>query len=450
MAATWVAGSTFVTDFATSVNATTPAGIADDDVLLAGVFARSAITTPSGWTKLLETAEFEFDGASILQRLAVFQKNTVTSADASQSLNWAQASEDRMGVVYAVARDADQTPAQTAANVVNQTDTWQITPTTVTATENGELFIAFGSSIASTGDAETPGVPASFTLASGAAQTNYRIAVAYRTANNSDSSSGAFHFDPDSGGLLPSADYGIGLNGLGAIILRLSPLSAAAVEARVEVETMLGTPAALGYSSKEVRAAADSPLGAVLARAMHDFTGELVDAPSSYVMDLITPDGAVRVPVRSCQATIQTGQALYAQCVVPAVLQWASTISEATEFALYRVGRLADGRSVEACLARHALQTVQFAQGPFNYSATLSGYADALAEVTPPFGPRALEDVRATFITGTNYRIRCAPDWLIAPGHTVTYGATSFTASYINHYATGSDQYIDVGQRSDG
>ena len=74
MAVTWVAASAPVGAQSTSIGATTPAGIANDDVLLAAVFAVSSITAPSGWTQVAATTTFT-DGV-LLGRLELWKKNS--------------------------------------------------------------------------------------------------------------------------------------------------------------------------------------------------------------------------------------------------------------------------------------------------------------------------------------------------------------------------------------
>ena len=58
-------------------------------------------------------------------------------------------------------------------------------------------------------------------------------------------------------------------------------------------------------------AKADGPLGGARATAVHDFSYGLGDVVTHYVMDLYP--GAVRVPISSWQATLQTGAKNYVQ-----------------------------------------------------------------------------------------------------------------------------------------
>jgi hypothetical protein len=197
-------------------------------------------------------------------------------------------------------------------------------------------------------------------------------------------------------------------------------------------------------------ASAPSPLGATRALAYHDFTGLLGDAVTTYVMDLTTPGGTVRVPISSWQATLQTGASNYVQCVVPAVAAWAATISEATEFVISRRAAIPDGAPIEYEMARAPVQTISMDRGPTNYTGTLSGYSDAFAENEAPDATydRTLTGIRSVTSGSVKTRVRCGIDWLLRPGQRAFYdGEASIIVSYINYYVpAGSDAYMDVGE----
>ena len=84
--------------------------------------------------------------------------------------------------------------------------------------------------------------------------------------------------------------------------------------ARVQVASPLGARAVANMPLVGF-AKADGPLGGARATAVHDFSYGLGDVVTHYVMDLYP--GAVRVPISSWQATLQTGAKNYVQGVVP-------------------------------------------------------------------------------------------------------------------------------------
>lgn len=225
-------------------------------------------------------------------------------------------------------------------------------------------------------------------------------------------------------------------------------VAAVTPDARSSAPGMLGAVSAMAMVPLFSSASAASPLGAVHALSYHDFTGQLGDAITRYVMDLTTPGGLVRVPISSWQATLQTGGSNYVQCVVPAVLEWVARINEATAFAIVRVATPPGGAAIEYEMAAAPLGQIQVSNGPTNYTATLSGYSTAFAADEAPDAAydRALSSVRSISSGTGGYRVRCAIDWLLRPGHRAILGAESFVVGYINYYATsGNDRYMDVG-----
>lgn len=443
MAVSWVAGSTLTHTTATSVSANAPAGIADDDTLLAAVFGRSALTTPSGWTKLVETATFTSAGG-FLQRVAIFSKDTVTSADASASFAFAQADAERMGVCYAVARGVDSVEGFASSVLSDQPDgTFSITQPSVTTTINGSLYVAFASTI--NGDTVmTPSPPSGFTLFTATGTNNLRLAGAYKTANASDTVSGSFSLDS-------SPPSGIGTNGLGAITLLLAPAAPVFVDAWTAADGPLGAAEVEGRYFTTAQMALASIFGDLDVLAQHDFTA-LLDplAPTFYFMDLVTPGGLVRVPISSWQATIQTDVQSYVQCVVPAATPWVPDIEAATEFVISRSGKLLDGSSIEYEMARAPTQTVSLDGGAYNYTATISGYtaaSDAVEDPSPSLD-RTLQGVRTISRNSGNVRVRCNIDWLLRPGQRAYLDDEPIVVRFINYYVPGLDQYMEVGDRT--
>ena len=246
---------------------------------------------------------------------------------------------------------------------------------------------------------------------------------------------------------VPGADaYVASATPLGAL------LSVAAIdgEIRLSHSSPLGAFAGLGESYAALLA--DSgPLGAFRSVVLHDFTNQIDPlAPTYYVMDLETPGGLVRVPISSWQATIQTDEASYVQCVVPACAAWVEDLNTATEFVISRIATTYGGARIEYEMARSELQTLSLAQGPTNYSATLSGYPDALTAVAdPPVAyDRTLEGVRTIFVNGANTRARSSIDWLLRPGHRAYADSSEIIVDFISYYVGGGDAYMDVGERA--
>lgn len=202
---------------------------------------------------------------------------------------------------------------------------------------------------------------------------------------------------------------------------------------------------------------AASPLAPLAGRAYSDFGAQLVPSPNRYVMDIVVAGVALRVPISTWQATQQLERSCYVQCSVPACAPWVEQIQSATEFVISRVGRAADGSTVEVEMARAPLESHALDHGPTNFTATLSGYTQGFAApdgAPGALGSRVLAGVRSLSFgaggTGAGWvRVRAAIDWLLRPGDWVRAGGREFQADYINYYvpATG-DAYMDVGERA--
>lgn len=176
------------------------------------------------------------------------------------------------------------------------------------------------------------------------------------------------------------------------------------------------------------------------------------DAPAQFVMDVFVAGNPTRVPISSWQGTLQTGAQCYLSCVVPACAPWLETIQSADEFAVSRIGRYRDGSAVEVLFARAPLQSATIDRGPFNHTASLSGYF-------PPYPAAPLPDARfdrplrgvrgvSSFAGGT--RIRCSIDWFLRPGQRAVWKDLILPVAYINIYATGNLAYMDIGHRVQG
>jgi hypothetical protein len=226
-------------------------------------------------------------------------------------------------------------------------------------------------------------------------------------------------------------------------------VSASAVEVISSAAGPLGASAALGLHGCAARVDVPSPLSPPLALVLHDFTALVEGQSLFYVMDLTTPGGKVRVPISSWQATIQTKQSNYVQCVVPACLPYVDQINAATAFTILRRATLADGTLFEYAMAAAPLSNSSFAQGTSNYTATLSGYvAGAAPDDDPPAATdRTLQGVRTVYSQTSGIRTRCAIDWLLRPAQRAYVNGVPFIVSYINYYVSDGDQYMDVGER---
>jgi hypothetical protein len=221
------------------------------------------------------------------------------------------------------------------------------------------------------------------------------------------------------------------------------------VDGRILLSSPLGAALALGAGAGG-RVLLASPLGAALALGAHDFTGQLGGTTTYYVCDISGAAQLLRVPISSWQATLQLDRQQYLQVVIPAVTDYVGEISarQATgEFIVSRGARTADGDTlIEYEMARAPLQTVRYDRGPERYTCTMSGYSAAAAAI-PGLGTVALQSVRMISITDA-IRVRCAIDWLLTPGQTVTADGRSFTADYISYYCEATDSYMDVGERA--
>ena len=239
-----------------------------------------------------------------------------------------------------------------------------------------------------------------------------------------------------------------------------SPLGAVAVlatfpqAASIMVGSPLGAPSAVLTVSNGALIAAPSPLlapGPVFV-GWHDFTSLLGDVVSHYVMDLETPSGTVRVPISSWQATLQAGLASYLQCVIPAATAYTAALESATAFAVRRRAVPPGGVAVEYPMASAPAQTVRFDRGPQRNTCTLSGYTSASAPIgtdpPPAVYDRALQGVRSISSGAAGVRVRCAIDRTLRPGHRAFVDDAPFVVSYINYYVTGGEAYADVGERA--
>lgn len=198
------------------------------------------------------------------------------------------------------------------------------------------------------------------------------------------------------------------------------------------------------------RMALANPFGVPSALAWHDYSALLVGLSDLYFMEL-TGSPAVRIPIASWQATQQIGRSQYLQAVVPGAAAWVDTITERqaahAEMVIYRSATLTGGLTMLAEMSRCPLRKVRYDRGATNYSATLSGYAAAATAPVHATDAVALHEIRLISIDD-NVRVRCAIDWQLRPGMDVSADDQGFEVAYINYYVTGTDAYMDVGDRA--
>lgn len=70
-------------------------------------------------------------------------------------------------------------------------------------------------------------------------------------------------------------------------------------------------------------------------------------------------------------------------------------------------------------------------------------------EDPPPLYDRTLRDVRLITSSSGGTRVRCAIDWLLRPAQRAAVDGDEFVVAYINWYANGDDEFMDVGSRND-
>lgn len=198
-----------------------------------------------------------------------------------------------------------------------------------------------------------------------------------------------------------------------------------------------------------------SILPQVSALLENDFSGvpEVANASIFYTCQLVN-QGVVlaTVPMSSWQATLQVDRANYAQAVFPAIGPVADVLAAlpaSAEFVILRGVKLPDGASVQQEMARAPCQTLQFNRGPYNHTCTVRGYTEGFTglEAAPP-GARVLRSIRSISSGNGGMRVRCAVDWFLRPGNTVLADGVELVAAFANYYVTGSDEYMDVGERA--
>lgn len=430
--------------------------MADNDVLLAFVKARwggstpsgTPITAPAGWTQIAQASGA--DSESSTAYLEVWQKNTVTSADASASFTFNRDGTGRIGATIACVRGGS-----VAAATAQYSDSDPKTPPIATASFNGAMLLMACGPITTGSYSVSPTPPSGATLWTGASNTFYEISGAYQARDQGQANSGSFSHDGESSHHLTATvriEANVPAEGTLSAPSPLgvaSALGVAYAAGYVAAGTVLGVPSVLARLPGFGWVSAPAILGACRVLTLHDFTGQVGDVVTRYVMDLVTPTGTVRVPISSWQATLQTGRSNYVQCVVPAVLTWVTAINAATEFVISRTATLPDDTVIEYEMARAPVGEARFDRGAGRYTCTLSGYSTGFAvdEEPDPSTDRVLAKVRSVSTGSGGLRVRCAVDWLLRPGQRAIVDGSPFTVAYINYYVNNGDAYMDVGER---
>lgn len=221
--------------------------------------------------------------------------------------------------------------------------------------------------------------------------------------------------------------------------------------AHVSVESPLDAPDIVAVTEVETRTAlvsVSSVLAGPAVIGLNDFTALITDTSQRYVMRVTGPS-VLELPISSWQATIQTDRQDFLQCVVPNVTAFADELAGRVGveiFAIYRLGYI-ENEMIESQMVSAPLTTLTVNGGPFNETATLSGYSTAAT--VPASGIVSVSGVRQRFNTTSGAsRIRADINWLLRPGQTADAGDFSLRADYINYFVPAAgDSYMDVGSR---
>lgn len=441
MAVEWVAGSTLAKTTGTSLAAAMPAGIQDGDFVLAFVVARSAITTPSGWTFIRDTDQFGFDWdtfANLEQRIAAYYKTTVTSSDASASVTWSQASAAVLCVAYAVTRKTKEI-ASSADKLGDFADAYdyQITPNALYATENGQMVIVAASTALIEAGTTTPTAPSGMTLVSGASLSDYRLGVAYQSRETGQGNSGAFQL----------YDAYNGDNETASITILLE---ATDVRARVQLETdtvsLLGQPSTRGKIGYVTRAAVESPLQSPFVAAWRNFDLLIAGKPYTYVCDLVLPSSTVRVPITSWQAEMRTEGLSSVNVTIPYATAYVASATAATAVKVYRRVTLNDGSIFEYEMAGGTVSDISSTFGPRTESISLTGEGPQYPLPEDPLTSldRTLTGIRSYTTTATSMSVKCAVDWTLRPGFRAYVNSTPIVVTEVSYYVAIGDEYMTV------
>lgn len=184
----------------TTVSAALPSTILDDDGIYAVLFARSAITPPSGWTLVDSQANV----GSVTQTLYVYRKDAVTSADSGVSVGWDQAASGRMGLIYLQVRSDSLSisEAETGGAETDGSGTYphNVSVPTLTASQDGELFLIALTAELGTASLDIWSAPSGATFRSIELQANNRLILATQARDLGESNSSPATFEANGAG----------------------------------------------------------------------------------------------------------------------------------------------------------------------------------------------------------------------------------------------------------
>ena len=183
-------------------------------------------------------------------------------------------------------------------------------------------------------------------------------------------------------------------------------------------------------------------------RGFLDWTATLdpVQITEFYTLD-ITGDPGRRFRISSWQATLQAGaRSNYVQAVIPGNAEVIGALQalQDGELVISKGYRFPDQSERTEEILRAGFDELRFDEGPRNFTATVSGYADSGSTEN---GVRELTAVRSVSFANGKYRVRAGIDMFLRPGMTVTAGGVSFPVDFINYYVSETDRFCEVSQR---
>lgn len=166
----------------TSIPTTIPATAAVDDLLLAWVMSRSALTAPAGWT-LVDTATAIYNGTTN-HMLSVYKK-VCTSGDIGAAVAWTQAASNRGSALIQVYRGTNIVVAGSAVATLDTTTSFSISVAPITMTAANQIIAhGYTTYLGNTGTIPYDGIPPSGTRSSVRKVADNRLAVAQLKQNN--------------------------------------------------------------------------------------------------------------------------------------------------------------------------------------------------------------------------------------------------------------------------
>jgi len=199
----------------------------------------------------------------------------------------------------------------------------------------------------------------------------------------------------------------------------------------------VGAAEALHKIGVTITATLDPPVGA--AEAFHDFEQGNLPAGSQriYTMTLSgNPD--LNLPMKSFQATMNTGAASYVSAVIPDPETYAAEIAARNggTIKIYKGYRLPDGSELLNRIALSVMTEVRYDIGANSASVSLTGY-QVIAAGAPKI--RTLTGERYQSVTNGKRRIRANVDTFLLPGDYAVTSLGTYRARSIT-YIIGTEQ----------